>query len=262
MPISKKKQTASSTDPLDLWPVPKKKVVKKTTKKVSAAETKQKSTTKPPAVLSDKKTAQEKKQERQKAKDEAQKLYWLEIVREWADTLQNRFSSVRYEKIAYVVWQNIPECSIITQEEWLKNFPNSDGKLIARSTVMKWRVDDDFEEVRKYFVRRYLVQDTSKVLANLAKGAQFSWPFWPNIAAVKLFLQYAEEWSEQLKLDHDVKGGFSVNFGAAASPFTSWAAEVPVTKTKTPEKFKPQEETVGEPQQDDQEHQDNDAAAQ
>lgn len=258
IPTKKKKpdNVASPVDPLDLWPAPKMPAKKKPTNRVSAAEKKQKPVKKSPWAWQDMKKLTQDRIAKAKAKEDAKKPFLFAVVEEWVDALVWRFPSVNRTKIAWVVFENLPECEAITTVSFSIEYK------ISIQSLHRWRVDDEFEEVRKYFIRRFLVQDTSKVLANLAKGAQFSWPFWPNIAAVKLFLQYAEEWSERMELDHDVKGGFSVNFGAAASPFTQGAAEVPVTKTKTPEKLTPQEETVQEPAQDDQEHQDNDAAAQ
>lgn len=108
------------------------------------------------------------REEKKKAKIEAQKPFLFALVEEWTDTLHTKYKTVRREKIAWCVFQNLPECDTIPVLEFSKQYK------IPTATLYTWRVDDEFEEVRKYFIRRFLVQDTSKVLANLAKGAQFS----------------------------------------------------------------------------------------
>lgn len=61
---------------------------------------------------------------------------------------------------------------------------------------------------------------TPSVVEALAKAASEQWAFWGyNIQAMKLFLQYAENWKEWIDLSHEVKWWFTISFGAEPSPY-------------------------------------------
>ena len=198
-------------------------VLKKGTKrivvdgKVSDPETDRNSVEKYDTLSSKQAAKDQERAEREKRKQDATRAFVFETVEDYALTAKKmeRFKDIPLDRVRYAIFLVIPEAQELTKGDFAEYYK------ISRQTLSEWRLRDDVVSVRDYFVKAYLKSKTPKVLANLLKAASEVGAFGgANTAAIKLFLQYAEDFTEKNQTDLNVAGGLTVQFAnVGASPF-------------------------------------------
>lgn len=149
----------------------------------------------------------------QKEKDRLQVIF--DTVDDFAINTKKieRFKDITLDRIRYGVFLAIPECQEVKKKEFWLHYKVNAGTLSVR------RFEDDVQSVRDYILKAYFKSKTPKVIQNLYEAASDKGIFWVSTAAIKLFLQYIEEFSEKNSTDLNLSGGVTVQFWVGQSPF-------------------------------------------
>lgn len=193
-------------------------------KKVSASEIGKKNKPSSPAQP----TKEEVNARTQKEKQETLLAFVFDTVDDFtaAAKKMERFKETPIDRVRYGVFLAIPEAQEVNKGDFAKHYK------VHPATLSEWRLRDDVLAVRDYIMKAYLRSKTPKVLKNLFAAASEQNVFGgANTAAIKLFLQYAEDFTEKSQTDLNVAGGLTVQFAnVAASPFIQPEDSKPVKK--------------------------------
>lgn len=172
------------------------------------------------AALDTRKAALEKKR-----KEELEKKYSAEkeatrlLVEEYMLWLKKmkKFEKYTENHIRFGVFLAIPECREFKLVEYVARH------WTLAQTLSERRFRDDIQEVRDYMLKAYFKSKTSQVLTNLVKGATTMSFGKVDAAAIKLFLQYVEWYTEKTANEVDLKWTIAVQFANVwVSPFMKW----------------------------------------
>lgn len=121
---------------------------------------------------------------------------------------------MRVEKIAFCIFLSLPEAVRGDQRQFSKEWSISENSLSI------WKTEPEVQKLRLVLMKRLLIDKTPAVIENLFNAASTKNAFWNvNTAAVKLWLQFVEEWEEASKVNLNATGWFTVNFWPWKSDF-------------------------------------------
>lgn len=121
---------------------------------------------------------------------------------------------MRVEKIAFAVFLALPEAIRGDQRKFSKDWKISENSLSI------WKTESEVQKLRLVLMKKILIDKTPAVLDNLFEAASKKNSFWSiNTAAVKLWLQFVEEWEEASKVNLHAEGWFTINFWPWKSDF-------------------------------------------
>lgn len=159
------------------------------------------------------KNGNQKRTEEEREKARLELIF--ETVEDFAENAKKmeRFKDIRFDRICFGVFLAIPECQDLKKVDFARFYKVDPGTLSDR------RLRDDVQSVRDYILKAYFKSKTPKVIQNLYEAASDKGVFWVSTAAIKLFLQYIEEFSEKNSTDLNLSGGVTVQFWVGQSPF-------------------------------------------
>lgn len=121
---------------------------------------------------------------------------------------------MRVERIAFAIFLALPESLRGDQRTFSKQW------WISENSLSVWKAEPEIQKLRLLLMKRILIDKTPDVIENLFKAASKTNSFWSvNTAAIKLWLQFVEEWEEASKVNLQASGGFTVNFWFKKSVF-------------------------------------------
>jgi len=147
-----------------------------------------------------------------------------DIIKAHLKTLENHSltDGLRVEKVAFAIFLALPERVRWTQGKFSKDW------WISEQTLSWWKFLPEIQKIRMALMKSVLVDKTPAVMDNLFEAASMKNAFGNvNVWAVKLWLQFVEEWQESSKLDLNATGWFTINFGAGKSQFIQPTDESP-----------------------------------
>ena len=132
-------------------------------------------------------------------------------------------ATMRVEKIAFAVFLALPEAVRWQQSKFSKEW------WISEQTLSGWKFNTEIQRLRLLVMKSVLIEKTPAVMDNLFEAASKKNAFGSvNVGAVKLWLQFVEEWKEASTLDLNASGWFTINFGAGKSQFIQPTDEEPL----------------------------------
>lgn len=121
---------------------------------------------------------------------------------------------MRVEKIAFSIFLALPENLRGKQGDFSKQWGISENALSI------WKAEPEVQKLRLVLMKRILIDRTPAVIENLFNAASTKNAFGNiNTAAVKLWLQFVEEWEEASKVNLNATWQIVVNFGFWKSQF-------------------------------------------
>lgn len=132
-------------------------------------------------------------------------------------------ATMRVEKIAFAVFLALPEAVRWQQATFSKEW------WISEQCLSGWKFNTEVQRLRLLVMKSVLIEKTPAVMDNLFEAASKKNAFGSvNVGAVKLWLQFVEEWKEASTLDLNASGWFTINFGAWKSQFIQPTDEEPM----------------------------------
>lgn len=158
-------------------------------------------------------------------------MLWLKKMKKFEKYTENH--------IRFGVFLAIPECREFKLVEYVARH-----KTLAQ-TLSERKFRDDVQDVRDYMMKAYFKSKTSQVLTNLVKGATTMSFGKVDAAAIKLFLQYVEWYTEKTANEVDLKWTIAVQFAnVGSSPFMKW--ETPDSTVQESEEWIDSDDAVNE----------------
>lgn len=171
-------------------------------------------------------TDNRKKLQEKLLKEEAQED---NIVKAHLKTLENHAMTVwmRIEKVAFAIFLWLPEAVRWTQGDFSREWG------ISEQALSGWKYLPEIQRIRMTVMKSVLIDRTPAVMENLFTAASKANSFGSvNVGAVKLWLQFVEEWKEASTLDLNASGWFTINFGAWKSQFIQPTDEEPLKESE------------------------------
>jgi len=134
---------------------------------------------------------------------------------------------MRTEKIAFAIFLWLPEQLRWSQISFSKQW------WISENSLCVWKLEPEVQTLRLQVMKSILLEKTPAVMDNLFEAASKKNSFWTvNTPAIKLWLQFIENWQESAKLDLNASGWFTINFGAWKSQFINPTDEQPLKESE------------------------------
>lgn len=134
---------------------------------------------------------------------------------------------MRTEKIAFAIFLWLPEQLRWSQISFSKQW------WISENSLCVWKLEPEVQTLRLQVMKAILLEKTPAVMDNLFEAASKKNSFWTvNTPAIKLWLQFIENWQESAKLDLNASGWFQINFGAWKSQFIQPTDEQPLKESE------------------------------
>jgi hypothetical protein len=160
----------------------------------------------------------------------------FKLINGWLDLLKDNelIKDMRIEEVAFSIFLAIPETDRGTQQEFAKQWG------VSETTLSLWKLKPAIRKVRGQLLPSLLIDKTPKVIDSLYDAATGTDAYGKkNVPAIKLWLQYVEEFKEGVSLLGGGEG-ITVNFGGGIGPSPFMTASTPESQKKLAENKVPQ----------------------
>lgn len=121
------------------------------------------------------------------------------------------YQDLKVEQLALAYWLALPSIKRGTQEQFCEQWG------ITRPTLWAWSNIPAIKQLRFDMMRAFLIHHTPDVLDNLLKTAKMSALIGNPTPAIKLWLQYLEDYRETQRVE--TEGHVTIQFGFDKSKF-------------------------------------------
>lgn len=121
------------------------------------------------------------------------------------------YHDLSVEQVALAMWLALPSSERGTQDEFCERWK------ISRVTLWKWSNNPTLKRLRFDMMKAFVFHHTPDVLDNLRRAAMISPIIGNPTPAIKLWLQYLEDYRETQQLE--TKGHITIQFGFGQSKF-------------------------------------------